>query len=364
VDQPSLVRKIIHIDMDAFYASIEQRDNPALRGKPVIVGGISKRGVVCAASYEARKYNIHSAMATQIARKYCPDGIFLSPRIKYYSQISNEIMNLFKEYTDLVEPLSLDEAYLDVTQNKFNIPYASTIARDIKEKIKLRIGLTASAGVGPNKFIAKISSALKKPDGLVVVPPDKVKEFIDPLPVGKIFGVGRVTESKLKKMGLHTIKMLSEKPVEELISVFGKSGIYLHNLSNGIDDRTVNPERQIKSMGEEMTFEEDLLDSEIIKEALSQLTVKLYERVKKYNIKGKTVTLKVKYHDFVQITRSNTLWCYIQNERMIFSAAHRLFSKTEIGSKKVRLIGVSLSQLLENPLYEQLLLFDPLDLEG
>ncbi len=351
-------RKIIHIDMDAFYASIEQRDNPKLKNKPVIVGWNSPRGVVCAASYKARESGVHSAMAMVKAHKLCPGGVFINPRMNRYAEVSRRIQAIFHEFTDLVEPLSLDEAFLDVTVNKKDIPFASTIAREIKELIKSRLGLTASAGVGPNKFIAKIVSDMNKPDGLVVVTPDQAEGFLRDLPVGRISGVGAVTEARLKKSGVHTIGQLSGLSMGALEAEFGKIGAALHSLAKGEDHRPVNPHRRHKSVGQETTFEQDLVSKKEIRPYLKQLANDVERRLKKHNLKGRTVTLKVKYHDFTLITRRRTLPYYIDEGSSIATEAFSLIGRTQIGSRPVRLVGISISNLSDSPLYEQLALFD------
>lgn len=350
-------RKIIHIDMDAFYASVEQLDNPPLRNKAVIVGWDSPRGVVCAASYEARKYGVRSAMAMVKARELCPQGICVSPNMKRYAELSRRIQAIFHEYTDLVEPLSLDEAFLDVTVNKKGVQYASAIAREIRERIKNDLGLTASGGVGPNKFIAKIASDLNKPDGQVVVTPDGIKEFLQPLPVNKIHGVGSVTEGRLNKMGIHTIGQLARISAGVLEAEFGKMGNILYDLARGEDLRPVNPNREHKSMGQETTFERDLLDAKEVGEHLRRLAGEVEGRLKGYSFKARTVTLKVKYHDFTLITRSRTLPYFIDDRENIYYEVLALARKTDIGRRPVRLVGVSVSNLSENPLYEQLALF-------
>lgn len=350
-------RKIIHVDMDAFYASVEQRDNPELEGKAVIVGWESPRGVVCAASYEARQHGVRSAMAMVKARKLCPRGVFINPRMRRYKEVSGEIQSIFHEYTDLVEPLSLDEAFLDVTENKKGIPFASTIARQIKERIKAEVGLSASAGVGPNKFIAKIASDLDKPDGLVIVTPDQVEHFLRDLPVGRINGVGAVTERRLNQLGVHTIGQLAGISQATLEAEFGKIGAALYALARGDDHRPVNPVREHKSVGQEVTFEEDLSDASEIRRHLRKLAGDVEERLKGHGLKGRTVTLKVKYHDFKLCTRSHTLPHYIDDRESILAEALSLSRKTETGRTPVRLVGISISTLSENPLYEQLALF-------
>ncbi len=339
----NIIRKIIHIDMDAFYASVEQRDNPDFKGKAVIVGGISGRGVVCAASYEARKFGVRSAMSMKIARGKCPNGIYLNPRMAKYKEVSRQIREIFLEYSDLVEPLSLDEAYIDVTENKKTIPLASRIAREIKDRIMRQTGLVASAGAGPNKFIAKLASDYDKPDGLVVIPPEKVKSFISNMDVGRIPGVGPSTKKKLAEMGISKIKDLVECPLAKLVVRLGKTGSFLSGLSRGEDSRQVNPNREAKSVGEETTFERDLLYKEEIIPVIKSLALQVEKRLEKNELMGKTITLKVKYYDFKMITRSKTLPDHVWCCKDILSAVNSLVPKTEIGTRRVRLVGVTVS---------------------
>ncbi|MGM0530843.1 MAG: DNA polymerase IV, partial [Bacteroidota bacterium] len=284
--------------MDAFYASIEQRDNPELKGKPVAVGKGSERGVVSAASYEARKYGIHSAMSSKIARQKCPGLIFVPGRMDVYKAVSGEFMEIFFDYTDLVEPLSLDEAYLDVTKNKKNIQSATRIAKEIKERIYEETGLTASAGVSINKFLAKIASDYDKPDGLYVIRPEEAEKFIEALPVEKFHGVGSVTAEKMHHLGIHTGADLKQKPLTWLNKYFGKVGLHYYNISRAIDDREVNPERIRKSVGTERTFEKDLQTRFEIITALYHIEKELMRRMERSGSFGKTLTLKVKFSDF------------------------------------------------------------------
>ncbi len=351
------VRKIIHVDMDAFYASVEQLDNPSLRNKEVVVGGTSARGVVCAASYEARKFGVRSAMAIKIAKEKCPKASFIQPRMERYKEISRQIRKIFLDYTPLVEPLSLDEAYLDVTKNRKSIPYATTIAKEIKERIRSEIGLTASAGVGPNKFIAKLASEYDKPDGLVIVPPEKVSRFIAPLDVQRIPGVGPATQKKLAGMKIQKIKDLLDFPMENLVDRLGKAGSFFYQIARGDDDRPVNPDREVKSIGEETTFERDLLQKEQIIPILEQLALQVEKRLAKLDLKGKTVTLKVKYGDFKVHTRSRTMGEYIRNHADIISTVHLLIPKTEMGKRPVRLVGITVSNFYRPSRPEQLTLF-------
>lgn len=337
-------RKIIHIDMDAFYASVEQRDNPELRGRPVIVGGDPhRRGVVAACSYEARKFGIHSAMPSSQARKLCPPAVFLPPRFDMYHEVSGQIMEIFHEYTDLVEPLSLDEAFLDVTLNKKGIAIATEIARLIRAEIRERTGLTASAGVSCNKFLAKAASDFRKPDGLTVVTPEQALEFIARLPIGKFHGVGRVTEERMRSLGIETGADLRKFSPEELTRIFGKSGAYFHSIAHGIDQRPVMPVRVRKSLGREITLDEDIDDLVLMASILSGLADDVQEMLQERRLKGRTVTLKLKYHDFQSITRSITLEYMVDQAEEIMKNTLILLKDTEAGSRKVRLLGITVS---------------------
>ena len=343
------IRKIIHIDMDAFYASVEQRDRPELKGKPVIVGGDPYgRGVVAACSYEARTFGIHSAMASSRAYKRCPHAVFLRPRFDTDTSVSAEIREIFYEYTDLLEPLSLDEAFLDVTKNKKKMISATHIAREILEKIydKSR-GLTASAGVSFNKFLAKIASDFNKPHGITVVTPDNAADFIDRLPIRKFFGVGKVTEGKMHNLGIKTGDDLKKMDKEKLINIFGKAGHYFYNIARGIDHRPVEPEWIRKSIGKETTFREDIDDITQMMEVLGRLSVKIENLLKVDGRKGKTITLKVKYFDFQRITRSVTVREPITDADTIMKYVQPLLDNTEAGMKKVRLLGVSVSNFID-----------------
>jgi DNA polymerase-4 len=340
-----MVRKIIHIDMDAFYASIEQRDFPEYRGKPLVVGGSTRRGVVAAASYEARKYGIHSAMPTLTALHRYPDLIIASPRFDVYVQVSRQIMQIFRTYTDLVEPLSLDEAYLDVTTNKFNMPSATLIAREIKEKIKAATGLTASAGISFNKFLAKVASDMDKPDGLIVIEPAQAESFIEDLTVDKFYGVGRVTAARMKKLGIHKGRDLKGKSRAELIRLFGKNGSFFHDIARGIDHRTVNPERIRKSFGKERTFEEDLTSLDEINGVIRNISEMVCRDLKKYGIRGKTLTVKVKYNNFRQITRSKSFSDYLNDEDLVFNTSLKIMAGVFSPGDRIRLLGITLSNL-------------------
>ena len=339
------IRKIIHIDMDAFYASVEQRDRPELKGKPVIVGGDPlSRGVVAACSYEARKFGVHSAMASSTAYKLCPDAVFIRSRFDAYRAVSSQIREIFCEYTDLVEPLSLDEAFLDVTENHKGIPSATLIAQEIKEKIFQRTcGLTSSAGVSFNKFIAKVASDINKPDGITVITPDMAEEFIDRLPIRKFFGVGKVTEEKMLSHGIKTGADLKKYKKEQLIQTFGKSGIYFYDIAHGLDDRPVEPNRIRKSIGKETTLLEDIDDADQMIEILENIADRLENSLIKREAKGRTITLKIKYFDFQSITRSITIDEPADTSGVIMRFIKPLLSKTEAGEKKVRLLGISIS---------------------
>ena len=339
------VRKIIHIDMDAFYASIEQRDNPELKGKPVAVGKGSERGVVAAASYEARKYGIHSAMSSKIAMQKCPRLIFMPGRMDVYKTISREIMEFFFDYTDLVEPLSLDEAYLDVTENKKHIRSATVIAKEIKKRIYEKTHLTASAGVSVNKFLAKIASDYDKPDGLYVIEPSETVKFVEKLPVEKFHGVGNVTAEKMHQLGIKTGADLKQKSLAWLNKHFGKVGLHYYNISRARDDREVNPERIRKSVGTECTFEKDLQSRFEIITALYHIEKELIKRMERSGSFGKTLTLKVKFSDFKQITRSKTIPGTIHNFNLLHSTTKEIFNHLDFQGKKIRLLGLSVSQL-------------------
>ncbi len=340
------IRKIIHVDMDAFYASVEQRDYPEFRNKPVVVGGSPQgRGVVAAASYEARKFGIHSAMPASRAVKLCPHAVFLKPRFEVYRDVSYQIRDIFFDYTDLVEPLSLDEAYLDVTENHKNIPSGTLIAREIKKRVKQETGLIASAGVAFNKFLAKIASDLDKPDGLSVITPDKAEVFIEELPIGKFFGVGKATRSKMESLGIKTGADLKQWNEIDLVKQFGKSGHHYYRIVRGIDNRQVKPNRIRKSIGKERTFPDDVSDLEWIREFLDQLSGKISKSMGKLNASGKTITLKVRYKNFETVTRSHTLSHFTNRAEELSDVAKSLLIETEAGDREVRLLGISVSGL-------------------
>lgn len=342
------LRKIIHIDMDAFYASVEQRDNPQLKGKPVIVGGQpDKRGVVAACSYEARKFGIHSAMSSARARTLCPQAVFLYPKFDKYKAASERIMEIFHEYTDLIEPLSLDEAFLDVTRNKKGIESATQIARQIRQEIFNKTGLTASAGVSYNKFLAKVASDYRKPDGLTVVVPNKAQSFIDHLPIRKFFGVGKVTEKKMLGLGIKTGADLKKLSKDALTEFFGKYGGYFYNIAHGMDSRPVTPERIRKSLGKEITLHEDINDIGEMVTILEKIAHIVEAELKKRGLKGRTITLKMKYHDFHSITRSITIRDQTDRADEIMNHVRSLLTHTDAGKTRVRLLGITLSNFEE-----------------
>ncbi len=367
-DKQKPIRKIIHIDMDAFYASVEQRDNPEYRGKPVIVGGFpeGRGGVVATASYEARKFGVRSAMPSKQASKLCPQAIFIRPRFEAYKAASQKIREIFHRYTDLVEPLSLDEAYLDVTTDKLGIGLALDIAAQIKKSIKEELDLTASAGVSVNKFVAKIASEIKKPDGLTFIGPSKITSFMESLPVEKFFGVGKVTAAKMKEMGMFTGKELKKYSVEELVKHFGKNGNFYYQIVRGIDDRQVEPNRETKSLSAEDTFPYDLTRLEDMNQELDKIAALVEQRLLHYGLKGRTVTLKIKFSDFKIITRSKSYPHPVNENGIIASTVRQLLEETAPEGKLIRLLGISLSNFGEpdqkqknNHGKDQLLLFPP-----
>lgn len=330
--------------MDAFYATVEQRDFPEYRGKPVVVGGSPDgRGVVATASYEARQFGIHSAMSSRRAIQLCPQAIFVRPRFDAYKKVSVSIREIFERYTDLIEPLSLDEAYLDVTTDKLNIGSALEIAKQIKDAIRDELNLSASAGVSSNKFVAKIASDMNKPDGLTFIGPSKIEAFMARLPVEKFFGVGKVTADKMKKMGLHTGADLKKMSEQELIRKFGKTGKFYFKIVRGIDDRPVQPHRLTKSLSVEDTFGQDLVSAEELFTELEQIAEKVAERLEKNRLKGKTLTLKIKFGDFKQITRNQSFSHPVDDYVSILSSAKDLLSKVELDDRKIRLLGITLS---------------------
>jgi len=331
--------------MDAFYASVEQLDNPELKGKPVAVGGSRERGVVAAASYEARQFGVHSAMASIMAARRCPNLIFVKPRFERYKEVSLLIMEIFKNYTDLVEPLSLDEAYLDVTENKKNIVSAMKIAMNIRADILAVTGLTASAGVSYNKFLAKTASDINKPDGMSVILPEEGQAFIEQLKIEKFHGIGKVTAEKMKKFGVFNGADLKSKSNEWLHRNFGKAGLHYYRIARGIDEREVQPNRVRKSIGAENTFENDLETEQELLKALQPICQTVANRTKKAKNAGKTVSLKLKYDDFTIQTRSKTVGSYISSFNHIWVLAVELLRTPEIPEKPIRLLGISLSNL-------------------
>ena len=342
--------------MDAFYASVEQRDRPELRGRPVAVGGSPDgRGVVASASYEARKFGIRSAMSSAKAYRLCPQVVFVYPDFSRYQEASERIHEIFEEVTDKIEPLSLDEAYLDVTTNKLGEPLASKIALHVKNRIREATGLTASAGVGPNKFIAKIASDLRKPDGLVVVPPERVLAFVEKLPVERLWGVGPATAKTLHEIGLYSVSDIRKRSIEEMERALGKFGAFLHRLSYGEDDREVETEWEPKSSGTETTFEKDVLDTLFLGDTLEDQAADIVRHLKKIDRRAKTVTIKLRYSDFTTITRSRTLWSYTEDPVLIADTARQLLTQsTEAGRQPVRLIGLSMSGFIHPGEPEQL----------
>ena len=337
-------RKIIHIDMDAFYASVEQMDYPELRGKPIAVGGSENRGVVAAASYEARKFGVRSAISGVLAKKNCPELIFVKPRFDRYKEISKKIHKIFHDYTDLVEPLSLDEAYLDVTHNKKGNPSATLLAQEIRMRILNEVGLTASAGISVNKFVAKIASDYNKPNGQKTVNPEEVISFLEELPIRKFYGVGKVTTEKMYQLGIFTGLELKSKTLEFLSTHFGKSGAFYYHVVRGIHNSEVKPDRITKSVAAEHTFDTNLSSEIFMLEQLDNIATNLERRLKKQNIAGKTVTLKIKYSDFSQQTRSKTVPYFIADKGLILENVKELLYQERM-KDSVRLLGISLSNL-------------------
>ncbi|NOY46696.1 MAG: DNA polymerase IV [Chlorobi bacterium] len=338
------IRKIIHVDMDAFYASVEQMDNPELKGKPLAVGGGGKRGVISAASYEARKYGVKSAMAGNLAIKLCPQLIFVSPRFDRYNEISKQVRKIFFDYTDLVEPLSLDEAYLDVTKNKKGNPSASLIAKDIRQRIFNEVGLTASAGISINKFIAKVASDYNKPNGQKTVNPEEVVGFLEHLDIRKFYGIGKVTAEKMYRKGIFTGSDLKSKSLDFLESNFGKSGKYYYYVVRGIHNSPVKTNRIRKSLAAERTFYDNLTSEIFMLEKLDQIAQEVSKRLSKSKVAGRTITLKIKYSDFTLQTRSKTLPYFVSDNAIILETAKDLLYQEKLDNS-VRLLGISLSNL-------------------
>ncbi|OEK09579.1 DNA polymerase IV [Flavivirga aquatica] len=338
------IRKIIHVDMDAFYASVEQMDNPDLKGKAIAVGGGGKRGVVSAASYEARKFGVKSAMSGTLAIKLCPELIFVKPHFERYTEISKKIRSIFYDYTDIVEPLSLDEAYLDVTENKKGNPSASLIAKEIRERILNEVGLTASAGISINKFVAKVASDYNKPNGQKTVNPEEVIPFLEQLDIRKFYGVGKVTAEKMYQKGIFTGLDLKSKSLEFLNTHFGKSGRYYYYIVRGIHNSEVKPHRARKSLAAERTFSENLSSEIFMLEKLKHIAEEVSRRLTKSKVAGKTITLKIKYSDFTLQTRSKTLLYYVSDKDIILETAKDLLYQEKLNNS-VRLLGISLSNL-------------------
>ncbi len=348
------IRKIIHIDMDAFFAAIEQRDNPALRGKAIAVGHDGPRGVVATASYEARQFGVHSALSARAAKQRCPGLIFIPARMEVYKEVSRQIRAIFQEYTELVEPLSIDEAFLDVT----HLPCATQAAKEIKEKIFQTTGLTASAGVSINKMLAKIASDYQKPNGLFVITPKQAAPFAAKLPVEKFFGIGHVTAQKMHRLGIYTGADLRQKTEAELVRLFGKAGRAYFGYARGQDPREVQPSRQRLSCGAENTFDADTSDLNRLLEELKKAAHQAWVRTRRAGFLGKTVTLKLKYADFQQITRSQTFAAHLTSEDSFYQAGRQLLQKTDFKTKPVRLIGLTLSRPPAPPKDDRQLQFD------
>ncbi|WP_298364841.1 DNA polymerase IV [uncultured Lutibacter sp.] len=360
MEKPEQYRKIIHVDMDAFYASVEQLDNPELRGKPIAVGGGSDRGVVAAASYEARKFGVRSAMSGVLARKKCPHLIFVKPRFDRYKEISQKIRAIFYEYTNLVEPLSLDEAYLDVTENKKGNPSASLIAKEIRQRIANELNLNASAGISNSKFVAKIASDINKPNGQKTISPEEVLQFLEELPIKKFFGIGKVTAAKMYNLGIFTGKDLKAKSEAFLTENFKSSGAHYYNLVRGNYHSKVKPNRIRKSVAAEHTFITNLTSEIFMMEKLERISEELEKRLLKSKVSGKTVTLKIKYSDFTTQTRSKTLPYFIKEKAVMLEIVKELLYQEKV-LNSVRLLGISVTNLninskkeIEKPIAVQL----------
>ena len=347
-DADRSLRKIIHVDMDAFYASVEQRDDPSLKGKPVAVGG-GPRGVVMAASYEARKYGVRSAMPSVTAKRLCPELIFVKTRFDIYRAVSQQIRAIFLHYTDLVEPLSLDEAYLDVTEDRHALGTARAIAEDIRRRIREETGLTASAGVSYCKFIAKLASDYRKPDGLTVITPERGPEFVASLPVARFHGVGPVTARKMERLGISTGADLREWSLPALEAQFGSSGSWYHRICRGVDEREVKPDRPYKSVSAERTFDEDLRDPERLASQLERIAGYAWDRVRRAEVTGRTVTLKVKFGDFTLITRSKSFTEPVPDLAAFTAAGQLLLAALHPLPNGIRLLGLGLHNLSERP---------------
>lgn len=362
VKEPLSTRKIIHVDMDAFYASVEQLDNPDLRNKPIAVGGGGDRGVVAAASYEARQFGVRSAMSGVQARRHCPRLIFVKPRFARYKEISHKIRTIFYEYTNLVEPLSLDEAYLDVTFNKKNLPSATLIARDIRQRIHDELKLTASAGISNSKFVAKIASDINKPNGQKTIPPEEVLEFLENLPVEKFFGIGKVTASKMYRLGIFTGLDLKGKSSEFLKEHFKSSGENYYKMVRGLYRSEVKPNRIQKSVAAEHTFSKNLTSEIFMMQRLESIAEELESRLKRSKVSGRTITLKIKYSDFMQQTRSRTLDEFVKDKNTLLKTVEALLYQEKV-RESVRLLGISVSNLDNDPNSEQKVMDVQLKLE-
>ncbi len=352
-------RSIIHLDMDAFFASVEILDNPNLQGKAVIVGGGEQRGVVSAASYAARRFGVHSALPMAIAKRRCPDGVFLPPRMARYREVSEQIMAIFHRFTPLVEPLSLDEAFLDVTGTERLFGPAAELAAHLRELVRSEVGLTVSAGVATSKLVAKIASDLNKPDGLTVVPAGSEADFLSPLAIGKLPGVGPATLKQLTLLGVQTIGDLSRIPEAILVRKLGQQGSYLHEVAKGIDEREVEACRIAKSLGHEETFAEDLTDMTAIRRALLSLAVKVGKRLRRHGLEARSVVLKTKYHDFVQTTRTRTLAAATADDGVLYQAGITLLAETLAGKNPLRLLGITATNLQASGKARPASLFDP-----
>jgi DNA polymerase-4 len=340
---PHPQRTILHVDMDAFYASVEERDNPELRGKPIIVGGnATSRGVVAAANYTARKFGIHSAMPTKTAIKHCPSVVLIKPRIKYYAEVSRHIHSIFARFTPLIEPLSLDEAFLDVTDSLKLFGSAKNIGHNIQRSIKDELGLAASIGIAPNKFLAKIASDIDKPNGFVCVAPEEIQSFLDPLPVKRIWGVGKVTEKKFTTAGLHTLRDIRLLTKEKINHLLGKHGEHFWNLAQGIDDRPVIADHKAKSISHETTFNADIEDRNILSAWLLNLTEQVMRRVRRKGFKGRTIHIKIRFDDFTTITRSKTLNQPTDITKIAWQTVQQLLEKHLPAGRSVRLIGMGI----------------------
>jgi DNA polymerase-4 len=349
--------------MDAFFASVEQLDNPELRGKPVAVGGSGDRSVVAAASYEARKFGVRSAMSSVIARRLCPDLIFVRHNFERYIEISHMVLDIFRNYTDLIEPLSIDEAFLDVTLDKMRLGSATVIADKIRSEIKVKTGLTASAGISFNKFLAKIASDINKPNGIFVIKPEDAQRFIDNLPVEKFYGIGKVTALKMHKLGIHKGYDLRQWDMDSLVRNFGKAGEFFYDIARGIDDRPVESDQERKSVGTEITYDKDLTTRFEIVAELYKLEKELMERLEHAETTGRTVTVKIKFSDFRQITRSRTLHNYIHDFDTLHREVTAIRKSLELEGERIRLMGVTVSNLItEDNAGRQLHLFEEDDI--